>query len=231
VWCYLAATSAFDSPFTFPNPATVLQNPGVAKNERFLWFFGFMPPMPPNGSDVVQSRKALPSMPPASRHPRLPPWLRQPSAMKIYPSRTVALPRSLLSPAFHHLRPTTELNALSPGATPSRTLAPLHTNVGRKSLQQTGPLLQDSRSAKYALHRQAGSGCRTTAFRLTPPLGSTTQLESFTRWRRSLDRTQRSRGSRWSKHPRMLGAHFVFFLSPFLLGLTALQESTPHCRL
>jgi hypothetical protein len=39
VWCYLAATSAFDSPFTFPNPTTVLQNPGVAKNERFLWFF------------------------------------------------------------------------------------------------------------------------------------------------------------------------------------------------
>ncbi|KAJ7348544.1 hypothetical protein DFH08DRAFT_808276 [Mycena albidolilacea] len=30
--------------------------------------------MPPNGSDVLQLHKALPSMPPASRHPWLPPW-------------------------------------------------------------------------------------------------------------------------------------------------------------
>jgi hypothetical protein len=89
--------------------------------------------------------------------------------VKIYLSRTVALPRSLLSPAFHHLRPTTELNALSPGATPSRTLAPLHTNVGQKSLQQPGPLLQDSRSEKDTLHRQAELvNCLESTYTSTP---------------------------------------------------------------
>jgi hypothetical protein len=188
-----------------------------------------MLPKLPNDSEVLQSCTALPSMPLASRHPWLPPWLQQPLAVKIYLSRTVALPRSLLSPAFHRIRPTTELDALSPRVTPSRTLAPLHTNVRRKSLQQQGPLLQDSRSAKYTLNRRAGSGCRTTAFLPTPLLGSATQLESFTHWRRSFDRMQQSWGSRWSKHPRMLGAPFFLFSSPFFLGLTTLQESTPHC--
>jgi hypothetical protein len=38
----------------------------LQKMKGFLCFFGFMPPKSPNGSDVLQSHKALASMPPAS---------------------------------------------------------------------------------------------------------------------------------------------------------------------